>query len=139
MVDQFKDNAENAKQQQENEEIAKLAIKTQGKYDKFGGERHKFNAQMQLLGREISQKVTQIYSHFEQFENDDKTVGNNESSKHELQRLLKHMGQDFETEWTNEDLCNYLNSLRLICDELIEMEHLEKETSKAIQSYLEPK
>ncbi|OHT09650.1 hypothetical protein TRFO_21367 [Tritrichomonas foetus] len=139
LVDQFKQETERMAEQKENERIAKYSIQARKKHAKGTSNVRKFSPQMQLTGQEISQKVSQLYSQFEAFETNTKSIGTDENFKTEVCRLLKHMGQDYETIWTNEELYKYYKTLCQISDNISEMEQLEKIASQAIHSCLETK
>lgn len=139
LVDQFKSETDCQKERKDNEKVAKFAIRERKKHAKMTGSARRFNAKMQLTGREIAQKIAQIYSQFEAFETTNKEMGVDENCKAEIVNLLKKMGQDYETIWKNKQLYQYFKILCQISDNIAEMEQLEKIASQAIHACIETK
>ena len=136
MVDQFKQETEKMEEQKKYESATKATILAH-KQSSRGTK--KINPNIQLEGKKIAQKISQIYSTFEAFETSDKSVGTDEGFKEEVNHLLKKAGDNFESTWTNEELYLYYKLLCEISDQLSDIEKYEKLSRDAIHSCLSTK
>ena len=130
-------NVEDELEKEKKEYEKKLKLKDNEKEGKLKQSQlfHKFNAAMQLAGKETISKIKSLFKKMETFNM------NIESSDENLQkkllfRYLSKIGKDYEIEWTNEELSRYFSVLCQISDHIYELEELEQQYKDLIQNCL---
>lgn len=135
MVDKFKNAEEKERQLQADKKESQRLIQQNQKLNRKTKEESskKVNKQLEIIGKDLSQKIPQI---FQQFEASDVDSSNSISS---ISKLLKKMGKDCESIWTNAEICKYFQILFKISEILNELERLEKSAAVSIKECLERK
>lgn len=95
--------------------------------------RVKFDGELQIAGRDLSNRIRHIFSGFESFI----SPAGGDSGKAEIIAKLNKMGHDFETTWTHSEINEYFELLVDIADTLAFDAELDRLMSQAVLRSIE--